>query len=696
VRGSEKRLFRLLGSAERGSEHPLAQAIVRHASTTLGQRLVEPLEFDAQAGKGISCVVSSTEDGSTKVLIGNRDLMKNADVVVPPDMERWMDENEYNGWTVILAAFNGSLAGAVAIADAVKDTSRKAVEALQDQGVEVWMVTGDHPTTANAIGKAVGINVSHIMAGVLPNHKADKVTELQDVGGVVAMVGDGINDSPALAQADVGIAIGAGTDVAVEAADVVLIRSDPLDVATVVDLSKKTMSRIRLNFFFSFAYNMVCIPLAAGVLYPALMIKLPPVLAGLMMALSSVSVVCSSLWLKFYEPPHGAHNRNRASASDVLAGEIKIKTGRALGLGTAVCCSYLGLFLFIGLAGAPFALRAGHQLTDTTEYDVLHGNEYGLDLRDRAVMMLAFLQDGNHAAPTPSNDGTPTQAVTFAPTPLSTGSGEASMSTLEVTITPLRLPHTRDFMSVYDPNILCAPLSPLNLLPFNQIVFGSKNVLKSNAKEDHVISGGQEHVMAVVVSKGLKTLSITHPNAPTSPSDSTFVIPYEHIVSGEHFVGVGWYRKVNRDALGDCGYSALAPDEKDNVVLHGWKHGLVAPHAQSRSAPAAIVDMCNAKYEPEYLDAKVFNSVKSFKGAGAMHMYPTIVFNSVDTPLNDTVNSDPYFQAVRVPDTTEASNAYRISVVNFGYRDLDSMKESCTLLAGLEHNIRFLVRFTTR
>jgi hypothetical protein len=232
--------------------------------------------------------------------------------------------------------------------------------------------------------------------------------------------------------------------------------------------------------------------------------------------------------LKFYKPPHGAHAHKRASANDVLSGEIKIKTGRALGLGMGVCCSYLALLLLLGVVGSPFAMSHEDMFTPTSEYDVLNGDERGLDLRDRAVMQMSFLQAGN-------KDMNTSQTGTGSPTSFTTNIDK--MSTLQVTIKPLRLPHTRQFMSVYDQSIVCVALSPLNLLPFNEVVFGNNNsnnkVSKTNAKEDHVISGGQEHVMAVVVSKGLKTLSITHPNAPASPSDTTFNIPYEHIVAGK-------------------------------------------------------------------------------------------------------------------------------------------------------------------
>ena len=202
------------------------------------------------------------------------------------------------------SASRGAILGAVAIADTVKKGAPAAVAALQRQGVEVWMVTGDNRLVAQAIAGRIGISRTRVLAGVKPSQKAQTVLALQNDGHTVAMVGDGVNDSPALAQADVGIAVGAGTDVAVEAADVVLVHDDPTDVATTIDLSKQTLRRIRLNFVWALAYNAVGIPLAAGALYPAFMLRIPPMFAGLAMAFSSVSVVVSSLLLKNYKPPN--------------------------------------------------------------------------------------------------------------------------------------------------------------------------------------------------------------------------------------------------------------------------------------------------------------------------------------------------------------------------------------------------------
>ena len=218
-----------------------------------------------------------------------------------------MVELEEDGKTAMLVGLEDKVIGAIAVADTVKPDSKKAIQQMKKMGIEVWMVTGDNIRTANAIAKEVGID--HVFAQVLPQDKASKVKELQEKGHVVAMVGDGINDSPALAQADIGIAIGAGTDVAIETADMVLMRSELSDVVVAIDLSKKTFNRIRLNFMWAFGYNVAGIPLAAGLFIPLIhyltgsTFVLPPAVAGAAMALSSVSVVTSSLLLKRYKKP---------------------------------------------------------------------------------------------------------------------------------------------------------------------------------------------------------------------------------------------------------------------------------------------------------------------------------------------------------------------------------------------------------
>eukprot|EP01090_Pellita_catalonica_P011609 TRINITY_DN2339_c0_g1_i1.p1 TRINITY_DN2339_c0_g1~~TRINITY_DN2339_c0_g1_i1.p1 ORF type:complete len:312 (-),score=53.88 TRINITY_DN2339_c0_g1_i1:59-994(-) len=296
-----------IGSAESASEHPLGKALANWAVLTLNDNddeREEPefesvAEFEAVGGKGIKCKV----DGNGLLLIGNRSWLRDHDFKIGQIAEEFASHAEEKGQTVVLVAREGftSAVAVLSIADTIKDEARNVVSALQNRGVEVWMVTGDNAVTARAIADQVGIE--NVFAEVLPANKAEKVEELQANNHVVAMVGDGINDSPALAQADVGIAIGCGTDVAIQTADVVLMRSDLRDVAVAIDISSKTYRRIKINLFWAFIYNVAAIPIAAGVLYPAIKMALPPMVAGLAMALSSVSVTVSSLLLKLYRKP---------------------------------------------------------------------------------------------------------------------------------------------------------------------------------------------------------------------------------------------------------------------------------------------------------------------------------------------------------------------------------------------------------
>ena len=286
--------LRLVASAEKNSEHPLGQAIVKRAQE-LGLTLSAPSEFGAVAGHGIRARV----DGHA-LLIGNAKLMSDSNIVLD-GLETQSTALADAGKTAMFAAIDGKPAGMVAVADTLKPNSRAAVDALKKLGVKVYMLTGDNPRTAAAIAKQVGID--HYFAEVLPHQKADKVKELQQQGEVVAMVGDGINDAPALAQADIGIAIGTGTDVAMEAAEITLISGDLRGVVTALALSKQTIRTIKGNLFWAFFYNIAGIPIAAGVLYPFFAILLNPMISAAAMAFSSVFVVTNSLRLRNFRAP---------------------------------------------------------------------------------------------------------------------------------------------------------------------------------------------------------------------------------------------------------------------------------------------------------------------------------------------------------------------------------------------------------
>ncbi|XP_067903426.1 copper-transporting ATPase 1 isoform X2 [Heterodontus francisci] len=350
---SQMKLLAIVGTAETNSEHPLGVAVTKYCKQELGSDVLGSCsDFQAVAGCGIMCKVSNIEsllnkknpeveqnmvliqinekgcgDGSLhplineaqsessgksqifSILIGNREWMKRNGLHVSKDVDSCMIEHESQGHTAILVAVDGVLCGMIAIADTVKPEANLAVYTLNSMGLEVVLMTGDNSKTARAIAAQVGI--TKVFAEVLPSHKVAKVEQLQKQGSIVAMVGDGVNDSPALAMADVGIAIGTGTDVAIEAADVVLIRNDLLDVVASIHLSKKTVQRIRINFVFALIYNIIGIPIAAGVFLPVGLI-LQPWMGSAAMAASSVSVVLSSLLLKLYKKPDPARLETRA------------------------------------------------------------------------------------------------------------------------------------------------------------------------------------------------------------------------------------------------------------------------------------------------------------------------------------------------------------------------------------------------
>ncbi|XP_063413160.1 copper-transporting ATPase 1-like isoform X3 [Mytilus trossulus] len=343
------KLLAIAGTAEASSEHPIASAIVKYTKQTLNaDNLGKVSDFQAVPGCGLKCTVSQIEplltnldleqinnrknevgslriktenvlnDGNTaihiedielmgasapqpyQVLIGNREWMQRNGLIVTDLMDNTMSEHEDQGHTAVLCAIDGILVAMLAVADTVKSEAHLAITTLREMGLQVILLTGDNQKTARAIARQVGIQ--KVFAEVLPSHKVKKIKQLQSSGQKVAMVGDGVNDSPALAQADVGIAIGTGTDVAVEAADIVLIKNDLLDVVAAIKLSKMTVRRIRINFVAASVYNLIGIPIAAGVFSP-LGLTLKPWMASAAMAMSSVSVVTSSLLLKLFKKP---------------------------------------------------------------------------------------------------------------------------------------------------------------------------------------------------------------------------------------------------------------------------------------------------------------------------------------------------------------------------------------------------------
>ena len=290
---SEKALLKLAAALERSSEHPLAEAIMAECETRgIVARMVE--DFTAVPGRGVTA-----REGQNAIAAGNVRLMDELGVTVPAGLA---EQFAAEGKTPLFFAKNGELAGTIAVADEVKETSAGAIAALRSLGVDVRMLTGDNRVTAEAIARRVGLNSKEVIADVLPADKERHVRELQDAGDKVAMVGDGINDSPALARADVGLAIGTGADIAKEGADVVLMRSDLMDVARAIELSRATIRNIKQDLFWALFYNGIGIPLAAGVFFPLTGWQLSPMFGAAAMSLSSVCVVSNALRLKSFKP----------------------------------------------------------------------------------------------------------------------------------------------------------------------------------------------------------------------------------------------------------------------------------------------------------------------------------------------------------------------------------------------------------
>lgn len=287
---SSDTLVRLTAAAESGSSHPLAQAVIDEVASRNLQMPLDIKEFNNIAGHGVEATVENR-----KVLVGTAKLMRDRNIKLG-SLEKDIDKLLSEGKTLMIAAIDGRIAGVLAASDPAKATSKKAIKAMQDLGLEVAMITGDNQQTADIIAKQLGI--TRVFAEVLPEDKANYVKKLQDEGKFTAMVGDGVNDAPALAQADIGIAIGAGTDVAIETANIVLMKSDPADILRAIKLSKATVRKMKQNLGWASIYNLAAIPIAAGVLYPAYGIYLRPEFAALLMSVSSIFVAVNAVMLK--------------------------------------------------------------------------------------------------------------------------------------------------------------------------------------------------------------------------------------------------------------------------------------------------------------------------------------------------------------------------------------------------------------
>lgn len=290
---NENAILQLAAVAEKNSEHPLGEAIVKKA-TAKNLAVEDPENFNAIPGLGVE-----VKYNDNTILVGNRKLMQTNNVNIAP-LEAKLARLEEDGKTTMLMAVNRKPAGLIAVADTLKENSAEAVKTLRQMGLEVIMITGDNKRTADAIARQAGVN--RVLAEVLPDRKANEVKRLQTEGKVVAMVGDGINDAPALAQANIGIAVGSGTDVALETGDIVLIKNDLRDVVVGIQLSLATMRKIRQNLFWAFLYNVALVPLAAGAFYPLIHILFNPVLAAAAMTSSSVTVVTNALLLRRFQP----------------------------------------------------------------------------------------------------------------------------------------------------------------------------------------------------------------------------------------------------------------------------------------------------------------------------------------------------------------------------------------------------------
>ena len=320
--------IKIASGLELGSEHPLAESIVTFAKN----KNIEPLsmkEFKATFGKGIEA-----EFDGTKYFAGNEKFFSDVKINLS-EIKSTIDKLADEGKTPIIFASDKQVLGIIAVADVEKSTSSIAVEEFKNLGIEVVMLTGDNERTAHAVAQKLGIN--KIIAGVLPEHKENEIAKLQDSGHKVAMIGDGINDAPALAKADVGIAIGAGTDIAIESADAILIRNDLLDAVNAIKLSKAVINNIKQNLFWAFFYNIICIPVAAGILYPAFGIKLSPMIGAAAMSISSLCVVLNALRLRFFKVEHYVNNNDNEEKFSPIINEVNLNMTKELKIKGMMC-----------------------------------------------------------------------------------------------------------------------------------------------------------------------------------------------------------------------------------------------------------------------------------------------------------------------------------------------------------------------
>jgi Cu+-exporting ATPase len=347
---SELELLRLAAAAEVGSEHPLGAAIVNRARE-LGLSLSDAQGFQSIAGQGVRATIEGRQ-----VVLGNALLMQASGIHLNGLVER-ASELARSGATPMYVGVSGQTVGLIGVADTLKSESPEAVEELKALGLNVWMLTGDSRATAEAIAREVGIE--HVLAEVLPEQKSDKIRELQAQGHVVAMVGDGINDAPALALADLGIAIGTGTDVAMAASDITLVGGDLRTIVTAISLSRRTVSTIKQGLFWAFAYNVLLVPVAIGVLFPFFHVLLSPVLAAAAMAMSSVSVVTNALRLRsFKRPSSAAEILHPSPASQVREYAYLVAIGAV-----ALLIGGVGL----QLTGSQSAMAGGPSMAATTQ-----------------------------------------------------------------------------------------------------------------------------------------------------------------------------------------------------------------------------------------------------------------------------------------------------------------------------------------